>query len=200
VCWASVGEEHPVPEVLEVVSSDPVGSPGTRSRTQEAASPSSPNYWTARLEIDLPNARHYRIHPATYERVAEALNGMGPVFVVGQRSLAVSFGLESKSLPMAQTRAREAVSSILELMNVPAEAVTGIRLGRGDELSEDSGTVPDCVGLGEAATILGVSKQRVHQLAQRSDFPTPIFRLRATPVWRKAEISDFKRSRERDGA
>jgi hypothetical protein len=47
------------------------------------------------------------------------------------------------------------------------------------------------VGLMEVATILGVSKQRVTQLARRENFPPPQATLRAGPVWSRSSIESF---------
>lgn len=52
----------------------------------------------------------------------------------------------------------------------------------------------DLVGAAEAALVLGVSRQRVGQLAERSDFPVPIARLSAGPVWTRASIEAFDKS------
>lgn len=53
----------------------------------------------------------------------------------------------------------------------------------------------DGVGVGEAAEILGVSKQRTHQLTHTDGFPEPVLRLRATPVWQRSDIEEFARTR-----
>jgi hypothetical protein len=51
--------------------------------------------------------------------------------------------------------------------------------------------LPEFVGAQEVGELLGVSRQRVHQLRQESGFPEPLFRLAATPVWPKAAIMAF---------
>jgi len=43
-------------------------------------------------------------------------------------------------------------------------------------------------GLGEIAARFGVSKQRVSQLQKRPDFPAPLARLAAGPVWDMQDI------------
>lgn len=53
----------------------------------------------------------------------------------------------------------------------------------------------DLAGLAEAAEILGVSKQRAQQLSQQPGFPEPVARLKATPVWRRAELVALAASR-----
>jgi hypothetical protein len=55
----------------------------------------------------------------------------------------------------------------------------------------------DLVGAAEAAHLLGVSRQRVGQLAERADFPAPIARLSAGPVWTRASIELFNQNWER---
>jgi len=57
----------------------------------------------------------------------------------------------------------------------------------------------DGVGVGEAAAILGVSKQRVHQLTTAPGFPEPVLRLKATPVWRRGDIVEFAAQRRGPG-
>src|SRR5215207_5014425 len=49
------------------------------------------------------------------------------------------------------------------------------------------------MGSSEIATLLGVSRQRVHQLAQREDFPVPVARLAAGPIWESADIERWAR-------
>jgi len=44
------------------------------------------------------------------------------------------------------------------------------------------------VGAQEIRDLLGVSRQRVYQLARRSDFPRPFFKLAQGQVWLVEEI------------
>jgi prophage regulatory protein len=45
----------------------------------------------------------------------------------------------------------------------------------------------DLMGAQEVAELLGVSRQRVHQLAERPDFPAPVAVLAAGKIWRDEE-------------
>lgn len=47
----------------------------------------------------------------------------------------------------------------------------------------------------EAARRLGVSRERVRQLAQRPDFPRPLGKLGRATVWRWAEIEQWQAAR-----
>jgi len=56
-------------------------------------------------------------------------------------------------------------------------------------------TVPDVVGPIEAAQILGVSRQRVHQLvADNRRFPAPIIVTKSGSLWARSAIDAFARS------
>jgi hypothetical protein len=59
-------------------------------------------------------------------------------------------------------------------------------------------TVPEIVSAVEAAEILGVSRQRVHQLEDKHPrFPAPLYRLRTGPLWTRAAIEWFDSTWER---
>jgi hypothetical protein len=53
----------------------------------------------------------------------------------------------------------------------------------------------DLAGIGELAEVLGVTKQRVHQLARSDGFPKPVANLRATPVYLRSEVVAFRETR-----
>jgi predicted DNA-binding transcriptional regulator AlpA len=55
----------------------------------------------------------------------------------------------------------------------------------------------DLVGLTEIAERLGVSAQRVDQLARRDDFPEPVAVLAAGRIWRLGDIEDWAKSTSR---
>lgn len=46
-------------------------------------------------------------------------------------------------------------------------------------------------GISEIAEMLGVSKQRVTQLAASEGFPRPLERLAAGPVWRRSAVEKW---------
>jgi hypothetical protein len=50
---------------------------------------------------------------------------------------------------------------------------------------------PELVGATEVADLLGVSRQRLHELRERKDFPAPVAQLAAGPVWRKGDLTAF---------
>jgi len=44
------------------------------------------------------------------------------------------------------------------------------------------------MGTAEIAELMGVSRQRVHQITQRPDFPEPVARLVAGHIWDAADV------------
>ncbi len=49
------------------------------------------------------------------------------------------------------------------------------------------------MGTTEIAKLLGVSRQRVGQLAQQEGFPEPVARLAAGPIWEGADVERWGR-------
>jgi hypothetical protein len=47
------------------------------------------------------------------------------------------------------------------------------------------------VGLAEIAELFGVSKRTASRYALRRDFPSPVARLRAGPVWLEEDVRDW---------
>lgn len=67
------------------------------------------------------------------------------------------------------------------------EALTEPELDR--LLAEPDPRAPDLVGVAEIGAMLGVTRQRASQIQTLHDFPTPLARLKAGPVWRRHDIA-----------
>src|SRR6478609_6736196 len=53
---------------------------------------------------------------------------------------------------------------------------------------------PEIVGIAEIADLLGITRQRASALSARAGFPAPVATLRAGPVWRLADLSNFAKT------
>ena len=60
----------------------------------------------------------------------------------------------------------------------------GERKSRGNQTAIEG----PLVGLAEVAELLGVTKRTATAYCARDDFPEPLQRLAATPVWHRAEV------------
>ncbi len=59
-------------------------------------------------------------------------------------------------------------------------------------------SVPEIVSSSEAAEILNISRQRVHQLRKdHPTFPAPLYELQSRPLWTRDSIEWFDRTWER---
>lgn len=71
-------------------------------------------------------------------------------------------------------------------------AAGGTSLALCQEISKDPEMSEEMVGVAEISEILGVSRQRVHQIAGvYDDFPAPIAELTAGRIWRKKDIEGW---------
>jgi predicted DNA-binding transcriptional regulator AlpA len=50
------------------------------------------------------------------------------------------------------------------------------------------------VGLAEVAEMLGVTKRTATSYSSRADFPEPLQRLAATPVWQRKDVMAWAKS------
>lgn len=49
-------------------------------------------------------------------------------------------------------------------------------------------------GTAEVAKLLGCPKQQIHALRRRKDFPQPVCRIAASPIWNLNDIKAFGES------
>jgi hypothetical protein len=75
--------------------------------------------------------------------------------------------------------------------------VVGVRAATYAEVDVEMArpTIPELVGANEAGQILGVTRQRIHQLAtNHPTFPTPVVRVAMGPLWTRASVEAWKAS------
>lgn len=73
----------------------------------------------------------------------------------------------------------------------------GVESLREDEYARraDAPTLPVLLGASEVAALLGVTRQRVHQLAtEHPQFPAPLVRVAMGPLWDERAVEAFARS------
>jgi len=70
------------------------------------------------------------------------------------------------------------------------EAVEVVSVEDGDKALEQR-NYPDLVGVSEVAELLGVSRQRVSELAKVDYFPKPLAHLKSGPVWDRVSLTHF---------
>jgi predicted DNA-binding transcriptional regulator AlpA len=100
----------------------------------------------------------------------------------------------------AISAAAEIIRSRASEAGMPGWPIIRIEAVRQDILEQDNArpTLPDLVSVPEAAQILGVSTQRIHELAHGNvRFPKPAYELKAGNLWLRAAIEAFDARWER---
>ncbi|CAB5222306.1 hypothetical protein UFOVP361_106 [uncultured Caudovirales phage] len=52
-------------------------------------------------------------------------------------------------------------------------------------------SISNICGTAEVAEILGIAKQRIHALRKNPEFPQPIVKIAATPIWDRLDIAKW---------
>lgn len=145
------------------------------------------------------------VHDPAYLELAERLEGwdasVGAGTWAGTDGVAVSVAVDADDWQAAQAQTLDAVTAAVTASGIQATETIEMRVLRWVEFEAETmaPNYPDLVGAVEAAELLEVSRQRVHQLLrQHPDFPAPLYQLRGTgPLWTRAGIQAFARRWER---
>jgi predicted DNA-binding transcriptional regulator AlpA len=106
----------------------------------------------------------------------------------------VTVGVDAPDLIGAASMAAELVDSMAVKSGMPDWPIVRIDAVRVEVLEEEIArpTLPELVSVPEVAEILGVSPQRVHELAADGrGFPKPVYELKAGKMWLQAAIEAF---------
>lgn len=140
-----------------------------------------PQQWSVRVSAPVPEDLDIDAQATVAERLRATLTHDGE-----RHLLSAEFAVTAPTLRKATDEALRAASAL------PAKPTRLQVLPLDDWVAEQKAPRPrDLVGSAEAASLLGVSRQRVGQLAERPDFPAPIARLSAGPVWTRTSIEVF---------
>jgi predicted DNA-binding transcriptional regulator AlpA len=133
------------------------------------------------------------------EAFAERLRAHDTVVGGGADHYDAQLSLEGDGLAGVVTAALAVFDEARAAVGLPAwpyvELETKTEAALDEELAKPP--FPEVVGATEAARMLGVSRQRLYQLAEREDFPPPMVQLAAGPVWLTNSILAFERSWDR---
>ena len=113
----------------------------------------------------------------------------------GDGRVGVSLSLEAASpLEAAEKGARVFLGALKRPARLEAVEVKSIE-DLDKELKRPN--YPQLVGVSEVASLLGVSRQRVSELARADYFPAPLAELAAGPVWDRVSLTHFLETWER---
>lgn len=116
------------------------------------------------------------------------------VVVSGSGWWDATIGVDAPDPISAASMAAEIVDSMAVKSGMPHWPIVRIGAVRVEVLEEEIARpmLPELVSVAEAAKVLGVSLQRVHELAADGQgFPRPVYELEAGKVWLHAAIEAF---------
>jgi hypothetical protein len=116
----------------------------------------------------------------------------------GSRSWSARIRVEASGAADGAALGAALVNLLAKQAGLPSWPIVRAAAVREDVYDEDlhaelaRPSLPELVSGPEAAEILGVSVQRVHQLAvEHADFPAPAYKLRAASLWLRPAIVNF---------
>jgi predicted DNA-binding transcriptional regulator AlpA len=128
------------------------------------------------------------------DQLMDLLATQDGVVVSGNGRWDVTVCVDAPDAGHAAIIAAELVDSMADKSGMPRWPIVRIDAVRVEILEKDIARpmLPELVSVPEAAEILGVSPQRVHELAADDQgFPKPVYELKAGKVWVHSAIAAF---------
>jgi predicted DNA-binding transcriptional regulator AlpA len=125
------------------------------------------------------------------DELMDFLEDLSAVPTGDDTSWSVQVTVQAPDAKHAAIRAVDAVNGVAAKVGLPAWPLVKVEIVRADvfDASLTRPQIPDLVGTHEVASMLGVSRQRLHQLRAAERFPQPTVTLAATPVWLRSTIT-----------
>ncbi len=134
------------------------------------------------------------VSPQEAMRIEQSLGDATVANIPQAQQITVTIHVEQESPVAAVASALAEIVEAVKLSIVAVEVVDEIE----HERRANSATIPELVGASEAAEILGVSRQRVHQLHRENPaFPAPLVQVAMGPLWHRAAVEAFAQRWER---
>lgn len=158
------------------------------------------NWFSVHIEVRAPGGDSHVIDEDSPDRLMDILEEHSGVVSAGGRSWSATISVKAPAAIDATTRGAAVVQEAANRAGMPAWPIIRAEAVREDVLDEDlkRPTLPELVSVPEAAEILGVSPQRVHELSRGGrGFPGPVYELRTGKLWLKAAMVAFAERRGR---
>lgn len=151
------------------------------------------------VEAHAPPGASARVHgPGELqgEGFAELLAGWHATVSVSPAGWSARVSIDADDPLAAATAAARLVSDAAAAAKLPAWPLRRVEAVAGEVLDAELArpNYPELVSGAEAAAMLGVTRQRVHQLHRdHPDFPAPLYQLKVGPLWQRQAIEAFDR-------
>jgi hypothetical protein len=158
-------------------------------------------WFSVRVQVRAPeDAPHAVIDDAAADRLMDLLTEHDGIVSSDDQQWNATISLEEPDPVRAAAVATALVESLAAKAGMPRWPAVRVEAVREDVLDEENArpNLPDLVSAPEAADILGVTSQRLHELAASNrEFPEPLYELRAGKLWLRQAVEAFAEGWER---
>lgn len=150
------------------------------------------------VSIDVAAGRGVRRFPRLEARLCDLVDELGRHGGVAHgassgRRYGARLSVEAATPAAAVEAATEVFEKAAAHAGLPPWEVVQVEVLSPEELRRQNAapSLPELVGVGEVAEMLGVTRQRASGLARSSTFPPPLAELKAGPVWARLSVERF---------
>jgi hypothetical protein len=150
--------------------------------------------FNVRVVSNVPRDAEDTVDDAAADELMDLLEEYDGVVSSGPQSWDATVTISAASAREAADSGAYLIEAMAAKAGLPSWPAVQVEVIRQDVLAEqlDRPLFPPLVSAPEAADILGVSTQRLHQLvSEHKDFPAPAYELRAGKLWLRPAIEAF---------
>lgn len=157
--------------------------------------------WIVSAEAEAPTGKKVDVAPEMLGRFMDFLadfEGVVSADTMGWRAIIT---VKEPTVAEAFTFGTEQITKAAKRAKMPKWPLLSVEVLRTDEHDRrlEIPNFPEVLGTTEVAELLGVTRQRLHQLRSTGRFPAPMVDLAATPLWLKTTIDSFLETWNRSG-
>jgi hypothetical protein len=151
-------------------------------------------WFSVNVQARAPDGAPHAVIDDAADRLMDMLSEHEGIVASGDGQWDATISLEEPDPVRAAAVAAALVEALAARAGMPPWPTVRIEAVREDVLEEENArpTLPDLVSTPEAAEILGVSAQRLRELAGGSRwFPKPVYTLKAGKLWLRDAVEEF---------
>ena len=158
-------------------------------------------WFSVHVQARAPEAGALRavISDKAADKLMDLLADHDGVVASGDGRWDVTISVQENAPAEAAAEGAALVEAMASEAGMPRWPLVSVEAVRDDVLDEDNAgaALPELVSAPEAAEILEVSPQRVHELAEGRSFPRPVYDLKVGRLWLRDAVEEYGRSRNR---
>jgi len=152
------------------------------------------DWYSVRLETRAPAGAEVAIDEDAADKLMNQLEGYSGIVSTGCVTWSATISVRAPDAARAVSQGARIIEKMAGNVGLPAWPQVRAEAVRQDVLHQEveQPTLPELVSAPEAAEILGVSSQRLHELARAGrEFPAPVYELKTGRLWLRYAIVAF---------